>query len=114
MCDVAILAQAEVRLSITIVICHCGSSAMSFRDENGWRVYGPVDTDLNNPRLTEKQCSTVRNRFHTTPYLQGWVLGWLHVHDTMQGMLWLSDEVYAVRSKYTVCIQRDPSTADEV
>ena len=114
MCDVAILAQAEARLSITTVICHCGSSAMSFTDVDGWRFYGPVCTGQNNPILTEKQCRTVRERFQTTPYLKGWVLGWLHVHDTMQGMLWLSDEVYAVRSKYTVCIQRDPSAADEV
>ena len=115
MCDVAFLAQAEVRLSITIVFCHCASSAMSlFRDENGWRIYGPVETELTHPWLQRKQIDTVRKKFHTTPYLKGWVGGWLHVHDTMQGMLWLSDEVYAVRSKYTVCIQRDPSAADEV
>ena len=28
---------------------------------------------------------------------------WLNVHDTMQGMLWLQDEGYPVRSTYPVC-----------
>ena len=76
MCDVAFLAQAEVRLSITIVFCHCASSAMSlFRDENGWRIYGPVETELTNPWLLPKQINTVRKKYHTTPYLEGWVGG---------------------------------------
>ena len=75
MCDVAILAQAEVHLSITIVICHCGSSAMSFRDENGWRIYGPVETELIIPWLNKKQVSSVWKKFHTTPFFEGWVWG---------------------------------------
>ena len=87
---------------------------MTFSDVDGWRTYGPVETELSNPWLNPQQTNTVINKFGVTPYFEGWVLGWVHVHDTMQGMLRLSDEVYAVRSKFTVCIQRDPSAADEV
>ena len=87
---------------------------MTFSDVDGWRTYGPVETELSTPWLNKQQVNTVRNQFYVTPYIEGWVLGWVHVHDTMQGMLRLSDEVYAVRSKFTVCIQRDPSAADEV
>ena len=42
MCDVAILAQAEARLSITTVICHCGSSTMSFTTVENVKTYGPL------------------------------------------------------------------------
>ena len=87
---------------------------MTFRDVDGWRSYGPVETELSTPWLNKQQINTVRTQLLVTPYIEGWVLGWVHVHDTMQGMLRLSDEVYAVRSKFTVCIQRDPSAADEV
>ena len=87
---------------------------MTFSDVDGWRTYGPVETGLSIPWLNKQQTNTVKKKYRVTPWVQGWVLGWVHVHDTMQGMLWLSDEVYAVRSKYTVCIQRDPSAADEV
>ena len=87
---------------------------MTFSDVDGWRTDGPVETELSTPWLNKQQVNTVRKQFYVTPYIEGWVLGWVHVHDTMQGMLRLSDEVYAVRSKFTVCIQRDPSAADEV
>ena len=42
MCDVAILAQAKVRKSITIVTFHCGSSAMSISVVDGVKTYGPL------------------------------------------------------------------------
>ena len=42
MCDVANLAQAEARKSITTVTCHCGSSAMSFTIVDGVKTYGPL------------------------------------------------------------------------
>ena len=42
MCDVAILAQAKARKSITTVTCHCGSSAMSFTTVADVKTYGPL------------------------------------------------------------------------
>ena len=42
MCDVAILAQAKVRKSITIVTFHCGFSAMSFSVVADVKTYGPL------------------------------------------------------------------------
>ena len=57
MCDVAILAQAEARLSITTVICHCGSSTMSFTTVGDVKTYGPLavfgDESYLSPEQTE-------------------------------------------------------------
>ena len=57
MCDVAILAQAKARKSITIVTFHCGSSAMSISVVDGVKTYGPLavfgDESYLSPEQTE-------------------------------------------------------------
>ena len=59
MCDVAILAQAEARLSITTVICHCGSSTMPFTTVGDVKTYGPLAVLCNKSYLTPQQAKFV-------------------------------------------------------
>ena len=59
MCDVAILAQAEARLSITTVICHCGSSTMSFTIVGDVKTYGPLAVLSNQSYLKPQQAKFV-------------------------------------------------------
>ena len=59
MCDVAILAQAKARKSITTVTCHCGSSAMSFKNVADVKTYGPLAVPSQKSHLKREQVEYV-------------------------------------------------------
>ena len=62
MCDVAILAQAKVRKSITIVTFHCGFSAMSISVADGVKTYGPLAVFGDESYLSPEQTKFVREK----------------------------------------------------
>ena len=75
MCDVAILAQAEARKSITTVTCHCGSSAMSFTTVDGVKTYGPLAVLSDESYLKPQQAKFVLDESKIQAeiiYREGW------------------------------------------
>ena len=61
-----------------------------FKVENSRKWYGPIDTKVQVPYLTQKQCYSVKKESKGTwPHIRGCFFVWLNVHDTMQGMLWI-------------------------
>ena len=75
MCDVAILAQAKARKSITTVTCHGGSSAMSFTTVADVRTYGPLAVLSDESYLKPEQTDFVLKRSNIKAeilYRDGW------------------------------------------
>ena len=75
MCDVAILAQAKARKSITTVTCHCGSSTMSFTTVDGVKTYGPLAVLSDESYLKPEQTDFVLERSNIKAeiiYRAGW------------------------------------------
>ena len=75
MCDVAILAQAKVRKSITIVTFHCGSSAMSISVVDGVKTYGPLAVLSDESYLKPQQAKFVLDESKIQAeiiYREGW------------------------------------------
>ena len=75
MCDVAILAQAKVRKSITIVTFHCGFSAMSFSVVDDVKTYGPLAVLSDESYLKPQQAKFVLGESKIKAeivYREGW------------------------------------------
>ena len=60
-------------------------------NRTGEKWYGPIALPENTaPNLYRGQRNSVcRMSRGTQPFFEGCFFGWLNVHDTMQGMLWL-------------------------
>ena len=75
-CDVAIFAQAEARLSITTLICHCQSSTMSFSTTADWKWYGYFEVPENS-WFSRDQRNDIWAATYTSPWIReyrGWGL----------------------------------------
>ena len=64
----------------------------TFTTDNGLKWYGPIAIkNVTQPWISDSQRLNVyrESGSNAWPWIEGCFFGWLNVHDTMQGMLWL-------------------------